>query len=104
MARLHNDLYNLFPAEGEINGDRKDYNLGMVSGARRDYGSCAFKIDASSRRENPFISQYAAKFGKTAPTTSSTATPKATVTVKCGTSPFKVARPSSRPLLSQMLL
>lgn len=80
----HNDLYNLFPAEGEINGDRKDYNWGMVSGARRDYGSCAFKIDAGSRRENPFISQYAAQFGKTAPTTSSTATPKATVTVKCG--------------------
>jgi deoxyribonuclease-1 len=22
----HNDLYNLFPAKGEINGDRKDYH------------------------------------------------------------------------------
>lgn len=140
----HNDLYNLFPAEGEINGDRKDYNWGMVSGVSA-YGRCAIKIDASSRRveppdavkgdiartmfymadtygfnlsnqdrqlytawshqdppdsweqtrnqriaaiqgrDNPFISQYAAKFGKTAPATSSTATPKATITVRCGT-------------------
>lgn len=45
----HNDLYNLFPAEGEINGDRKDYNWGMVAGiASVDYGRCAFKIDAAT--------------------------------------------------------
>ena len=139
----HNDLFNLFPAEGEINGDRKDYNWGMVSGVSV-YGRCAFKIDAGNRRaeppdavkgdiarsmfymadtygfnlsnqdrqlytawsrqdppdsweqtrnqriaaiqgkDNPFISQYAQKFGKAVTTTTSTATPKATVTVKCG--------------------
>ena len=49
----HNDLYNLFPAEGEINGDRKDYPWGMVPGAARDYGRCAMKIDASLRRVEP---------------------------------------------------
>jgi deoxyribonuclease-1 len=49
----HNDLYNLFPAEGEINGDRRDYNWGMAPGAARDYGRCAFKIDASLRRAEP---------------------------------------------------
>ncbi len=50
----HNDLYNLFPAEGEINGDRRDYNWGMVSGAASgDYGRCLFKVDASNRRAEP---------------------------------------------------
>lgn len=50
----HNDLYNLFPAEGELNGDRSDYNWGMVPGAASgDYGRCALKIDASSRRAEP---------------------------------------------------
>ncbi|MBK8752312.1 MAG: endonuclease [Candidatus Competibacteraceae bacterium] len=50
----HNDLYNLFPAEGEINGDRRDYNWGMVaSSASGDYGRCVFKIDASNRRAEP---------------------------------------------------
>lgn len=50
----HNDLYNLFPAEGEINGDRKDYNWGMAPGAPSGvYGRCAMKIDASLRRAEP---------------------------------------------------
>lgn len=49
----HNDLHNLFLAEGEVNGDRKDYNWGMVPGATSDYGRCAFKIDASLRRAEP---------------------------------------------------
>ncbi len=49
----HNDLHNLFPAEGEVNGDRRDYNWGMVPGAARDYGRCAFKIDSSIRRAEP---------------------------------------------------
>ncbi|MBK8327588.1 MAG: endonuclease [Moraxellaceae bacterium] len=26
----HNDLHNLFPAIGEVNGDRSNYNWGMV--------------------------------------------------------------------------
>jgi len=44
----HNDLHNLFPAEGEVNGDRRDYNWGMAPGVgSSDYGRCAFKIDAS---------------------------------------------------------
>ncbi|MDG4552464.1 MAG: endonuclease [Candidatus Contendobacter sp.] len=49
----HNDLYNLFPAEGEINGDCKDFNWRMVPGVARDYGRCAMKIDASIRRVEP---------------------------------------------------
>lgn len=49
----HNDLHNLFPAEGEVNGDRRDYNWGMAPGTTRDYGRCTFKIDASIRRAEP---------------------------------------------------
>lgn len=47
-------MYNLFPAEGEINGDRRDYNWGMVAGAASgDYGRYLFKIDSSQRRVEP---------------------------------------------------
>ena len=50
----HNDLYNLFPAEGEINGDRKDYNWGMAPGAPSGvYGRCAMKIAPDLRRAEP---------------------------------------------------
>ena len=43
-------MYNLFPAEGEINGYNWDMVVGAASG---DYGRCAFKIDSSQRRAEP---------------------------------------------------
>lgn len=49
----HNDLFNLFPAEGELNGDRKDYSWGMIPGDQSVYGSCLFQIDAGLRRVEP---------------------------------------------------
>lgn len=49
----HNDLHNLFPAEGEINGDRRDYNWGMIPGDRGAHGTCAMQVDASIRRAEP---------------------------------------------------
>lgn len=49
----HNDLFNLFPAEGELNGDRKDYRWGMIPGEQSLYGTCRFQIDASLRRVEP---------------------------------------------------
>ncbi len=50
----HNDLFNLFPAEGEINGDRKDYSWGMVPGVPSSvYGRCAMKIASDIRRAEP---------------------------------------------------
>lgn len=36
----HNDLHNLFPAVGEVNGDRSNFNCGMISGEKRSYGKC----------------------------------------------------------------
>jgi len=49
----HNDLHNLFPAVGEINGDRSNYKWGMISGEKRDYGSCDIEVDSSIRRAEP---------------------------------------------------
>jgi deoxyribonuclease-1 len=43
---------NLFPAVGEINGQRRDYNWGMVPGAKH-IGQCAIEIDPEIRRAEP---------------------------------------------------
>jgi deoxyribonuclease-1 len=49
----HNDLHNLFPAVGEVNGDRSNFNWGMVEGNKREYGACPMEIDESIRRAEP---------------------------------------------------
>lgn len=49
----HNDLHNLFPAVGEVNGDRSNFNWGMVEGNKREYGVCPMEIDESIRRAEP---------------------------------------------------
>lgn len=49
----HNDLHNLMPAVGEINGDRRDYAFGMINGERREYGQCDIEIDSQQRQVEP---------------------------------------------------
>lgn len=49
----HNDLHNLYPSVGEINGDRSNYRWGMISGEKRDYGSCDIEVDSTIRRAEP---------------------------------------------------
>jgi deoxyribonuclease-1 len=49
----HNDLHNLFPAVGEVNGDRSNYNWGMIPGEKRAYGTCNIEVDSSIRRAEP---------------------------------------------------
>ncbi len=49
----HNDLHNLWPAVGEINGDRSNYRFGMVQTDARDYGHCDFKVDSNLHRAEP---------------------------------------------------
>ena len=49
----HNDLHNLFPAVGEVNGDRSNFNWGMVEGNKREYGACPMEVDESIRRAEP---------------------------------------------------
>lgn len=48
----HNDLHNLYPEDGYINGQRSDFNWGMVSGGER-FGDCEIRIDESIRRVQP---------------------------------------------------
>lgn len=49
----HNDLHNLFPSVGEINGDRSNYRWGMIRGEKREYGQCDIEVDPSIRRAEP---------------------------------------------------
>jgi len=38
------DLHNLWPAVGELNGDRSDKEYGGVVGEPREYGACDFEV------------------------------------------------------------
>jgi deoxyribonuclease-1 len=49
----HNDLFNLVPAVGEVNGQRSDFNWGMIAGEQREFGTCNFEVDSSIRRVEP---------------------------------------------------
>lgn len=47
------DLFNLYPAVGEVNGDRSNYQYGMVSGSVSQYGACITKVDFRARAAEP---------------------------------------------------
>lgn len=42
---MQSDMYNLYPAIGEINNLRRDYRFDMVPGEKREFGPCDFEID-----------------------------------------------------------
>ncbi|MCG5517377.1 MULTISPECIES: endonuclease [unclassified Ectothiorhodospira] len=52
FVAAHNDLHNLYPSVGYINGRRSNYNWGMIQGGDT-YGDCQIRIDASIRRAQP---------------------------------------------------
>jgi deoxyribonuclease-1 len=39
------DMYNLVPANGEVNGDRSNYSYAMLEGEKREYGTCNMEIE-----------------------------------------------------------
>lgn len=47
------DLFNLYPAVGEVNGDRANYNYGMAGRMGPQYGQCQTKIDFGGRTAEP---------------------------------------------------
>lgn len=49
----HNDLFNLVPAVGQVNGQRSDYNWGMIPTEKREFGTCNMEVDSSIRRVEP---------------------------------------------------
>lgn len=44
FSKAHNDLVNLTPTVGEVNGDRSNLRYGEVAGEPRQYGQCDFEI------------------------------------------------------------
>lgn len=47
------DLFNLFPAIGELNADRSSRPYGVVEGEPREYGRCDFELTKEGPREIP---------------------------------------------------
>ncbi|RRV05244.1 deoxyribonuclease I [Pseudomonas sp. v388] len=47
------DLFNLYPAVGEVNGDRSNFNYGMASKVAAQYGQCKTRVDFEQRAAEP---------------------------------------------------
>ncbi len=47
------NLFNLYPAVGEVNGDRSNFNYGMASGVAPIYGQCTTRIDFQRKAAEP---------------------------------------------------
>ncbi|MBD1389398.1 endonuclease [Neiella sp. HB171785] len=45
FKKAHDDLNNLVPAVGELNGDRSNYDFAVIDGEERIYGHCDFEVD-----------------------------------------------------------
>lgn len=50
---MESDLYNLYPAIGEVNGLRSNFRFGMITGEKRDFGACDMEIDPSAKIAEP---------------------------------------------------
>lgn len=54
FEKMEGDLHNLVPAIGEVNGDRSNYSLTMVSAnIAPQYGQCDMKVDFKGRKAQP---------------------------------------------------
>ena len=48
------DMHNLFPAVGEVNGDRSNYRFGLLASRASDqYGECSMKVEFKRRIAEP---------------------------------------------------
>lgn len=47
------DMFNLTPVVGELNGDRSNYNFGVLPYTPQRHGSCPFKVDNQQRTAEP---------------------------------------------------
>ena len=45
FRQMQSDMHNLFPAVGEVNGDRSNYIFGEINGEDREYGGCDFELE-----------------------------------------------------------
>jgi len=44
---MQSDMYNLYPAIGEVNGLRSNYRFDMIAGEARDFGACDMEISGN---------------------------------------------------------
>ncbi|WP_339058276.1 deoxyribonuclease I [Candidatus Regiella endosymbiont of Tuberolachnus salignus] len=51
--QMENDLHNLQPAIGEVNGDRSNFMFSQWNGGENQYGRCAMKIDFKNKKADP---------------------------------------------------
>ena len=52
---LEADLYNLYPAIGEVNGLRSNFSMAIVPGEIREFGSCDVEIKDKKIEPRPKI-------------------------------------------------
>ena len=51
--KMEGDMHNLFPAIGEVNGDRANYRFSDWNGKPNQYGKCQMLVDFKDRRVQP---------------------------------------------------
>lgn len=53
FKKAHNDLVNLFPSIGELNGNRSNFLYDILENENRNYGSCDFEVDSLQKLSEP---------------------------------------------------
>jgi len=49
--RMQADMFNLYPAIGEVNGRRSNYSMSIIEGEEREFGKC--DVEIKSRKVEP---------------------------------------------------
>ena len=55
FRRMQADMYNLYPAVGEVNGLRSNYSMAMIPGNHYRFGECKTKIEDSKIEPRPEV-------------------------------------------------
>jgi len=55
FQQMQADMYNLYPAIGEVNGRRSNYPMGIISGEARQFGACDVEISRRTVEPRPEI-------------------------------------------------
>ena len=45
------DMFNLYPAIGEVNGRRSNYSMAIINGEKREFGKC--DVEIKNRKVEP---------------------------------------------------
>ena len=55
FRKMQSDMYNLYPAVGEINGLRSNYSMAMIPGNQYRFGECRTKIEDRKIEPRPEV-------------------------------------------------